>query len=140
MSTSVTWAVVVRRPVAEVAAVATDPERLMPMLSGIGRSGQVTEQEYDMFLDVGTIHVGGRVAVSTPDAHTLSWRSIRGTENDFELRVTEHPDGSLVSATLRLRLHGLVMARVSEFLARGIMSRHLIAGLEQLRHDVEHGS
>lgn len=140
MAASVTETVVVRRPVAEVAVTATDPERLMPMLSGIGRFSHTAEQEYDMFIDVGTIHIGGRVSVSTPDPQTLVWQSIRGIENRFELHVSEHPEGALVSATLRLKLHGLVMARVSEFLAHGIMSRHLVAGLEHLRHDIEHGS
>ncbi|KRF13935.1 hypothetical protein ASG90_14075 [Nocardioides sp. Soil797] len=140
MTTSVTESVVVRHPVAEVAALATDPERLLPMVDGIGRFDHVRDREYDVFIDVGTIHVGGRVAVATPDDRTLVWQSVRGTENGFRLHVTEHPDGALVTATLRIKLYGLVMARVSEFLARGIVSRHLIAGLEQLRHGIEHGA
>lgn len=139
MVTSVTESVVVRRPVGEVAAAATDPDRLLPMVCGAGRFHHVRDQVYDVFIDVGTIHVGGRVAVTTPDDRTLTWQSVRGTENGFELHVTEHPDGALVTATLRIKLYGLVMARISEFLARGIVSRHLVSGLQQLRHDVEHG-
>ncbi|WP_067431786.1 SRPBCC family protein [Nocardioides jensenii] len=140
MATDVTRTVVVRRPVVEVAAFATDPDRLLPIMGGIDRFERVADGEYDVFLDVGTIHIGGRVMLENPAPNTLAWRSVRGTTSTFRLVVEEHPDGSLVTARMTLRLSGLLMARLSEVLGRGIMGRHLTAGLEQLRHHLEHES
>ncbi|KQZ75089.1 MULTISPECIES: SRPBCC family protein [unclassified Nocardioides] len=137
MATNVTRTVVVRRPPEEVAAFATDPDRLFPIMGGIDRFERLGDGEYDVFLDIGTIHVGGRVLLENPDSRTLVWRSVRGTTSDFRLEVTDHPDGSLVTSSLSLRLSGLLMARLSEILGRGIMARHLTAGLEQLRHHLE---
>ncbi|NYG60411.1 hypothetical protein BJ980_003334 [Nocardioides daedukensis] len=138
MTVAVSRSRVVRRDADDVAALVTDPSRLLPFLADFGRFDPLGEDEYDVFLDIGTIHVGGRVQISRPDARTLFWHSIRGTTHTLELRVDDHEQGSLVTMTLTLTLFGLAVARIAELMARGIMDRHVIAGLEQLRHALEY--
>lgn len=90
-----------------------------------------------MFLDVGTIHVGGRVVASRPDPCSLTWRSVRGTVHEFSLTVVPEGRDSRIDATMTLTLAGGASAWVAEQLARSIMARHLEAGLQQLRHYLE---
>lgn len=138
----------VRRPAEVVAAVATDPSLLFPLMPGFGRFAPVgpgsreDTEEWDVFLDVGTYNVGGRVEISRPDARTLRWSSLRGTRNDFTLHVEpdpEHVDRCTLTMTMGFSLSGLLVARIAALLARGIVVRHLEAGLEQLRHHLEYG-
>lgn len=91
-----------------------------------------------MFLDIGAIHVGGRVLVVTAD-RSLTWRSVRGTRHSMVVEVADHPDGAVVTMAMTVQLGGLVLGRAAELLARGIAGRHLVAGLEQLRHHLEFG-
>jgi len=142
MSSSVRRSVVVRRPVDRVAAVATDPRVLLPIIGGLGRFQELATDadgfgEWDLFIDIGSVHVGGRVVVERPGPLQLSWRATRGTRHQLELTVYEHGVESEVAIVMRLQLAGFVLGRVAETLARGIMARHLDAGLQQLRHHVE---
>jgi carbon monoxide dehydrogenase subunit G len=134
----------VRRPLVEVATFVTDPHQVLPVVPGLARFAFVGErdgsEEWDVFLEIGTLHVGGRVEVKRPSASHLSWQSDRGTRHRFSLEV--EPDGddaSRVTMDLEYGLSGLLMARISEVLARGIVARHLEAGLEEVRHHLEHG-
>jgi uncharacterized membrane protein len=143
MATTATESVVVRRPVEEVAKVATDPGVMLPLVAGLGRFEFIRRnddgtEEWDMFLDIGAIHVGGRVHV-VPAASQLTWESVRGTRHAMVVEVTDHPDGAEVTMAMTVQLGGLVLGRVAERLARGIAGRHLVAGLEQLRHHLEFG-
>jgi len=141
MATTARESIVVRRPLEVVAKVATDPGVLLPLVAGLGRfefierSADGTE-EWDMFLDIGAIHVGGRVHVVSA-APTLAWQSVRGTRHSMLVEVTDHPDGSEVTMAMTVQLGGLVLGRLAELLARSIAGRHLVAGLEQLRHHLE---
>jgi carbon monoxide dehydrogenase subunit G len=143
MATTARESVVVRRPFDVVAKVATDPGVMLPLVAGLGRFdfiGRADDgtEEWDMFLDIGAIHVGGRVRVVS-DPPTMTWRSVRGTRHSMRVEVTEHPHGAEVSMAMTVQLGGLVMGRLAERLARGIAGRHLVAGLEQLRHHLEFG-
>jgi carbon monoxide dehydrogenase subunit G len=137
----------VRRPVDEVAAFVTDPHQVLPVVPGFARFAYVGaagdgSEEWDVFLEIGTLHVGGRVEVSRPSPYHLAWRSGRGTRHRFDLAVEPvdgEPDAALVRMELEYALSGLLMARVSELLAKGIVARHLEAGLEEVRHRLEHG-
>ena len=144
MATTVTRSVVVRRAVADVAATATDVLTVLPIMGGLGRFRQITEDptglgEWDVYLDVGSVHVGGRVEVSKPDATSMRWDSVRGTRNDFVLEVAPDPEGTLITMSLTLSLAGAVTGRLTELLTRGVVGRHLDAGLEQLRHHLTYG-
>lgn len=141
MATTATESIVVRRPLEVVAKVATDPGVLLPLVAGLGRfefieRGADGTEEWDMFLDIGAVHVGGRVHVVSA-APTLTWQSIRGTRHSMLVEVTDHPDGAEVTMAMTVKLGGLVLGRVAELLARSIAGRHLVAGLEQLRHHLE---
>jgi hypothetical protein len=143
MATTARESVVVRRPFDVVAKVATDPGVLLPLVAGLGRFDFIRRaedgtEEWDMFLDIGAIHVGGRVRVVS-EPPELTWASVRGTRHSMRVEVTEHPDGAEVSMAMTVQLGGLVMGRLAERLARGIAGRHLVAGLEQLRHHLEFG-
>lgn len=141
MATTATESVVVRRSFDMVAKVATDPGVLLPLVAGLGRFEFIRRdadgsEQWDMFLDIGAIHVGGRVRVVS-DAPTLTWKSVRGTRHAMQVEVTDHPDGAQVTMAMTVQLGGLIMGRAAELLARGIAGRHLAAGLEQLRHHLE---
>jgi carbon monoxide dehydrogenase subunit G len=137
--------VVVRRPVAEVARFATDPEVVLPLMGGFGRFAHIRDypdgsQEWDLFLDVGSIHVGGRVLVGATDDHTLEWQALRGTRHHARLEVTEEEGvGARITTTMTAEFAGLLAAAVTNQLARGILRRHLQAGLQHLRHQLEYG-
>src|SRR3546814_3556460 len=94
MTVAVSRSRVVCRDADDVAALVTDPARLLPFLADFGRFDPLGGGEYDVFLDIGTIHVGGRVEISRPDSRTLFWHSIRGTTHTLELRVDDHEQRS----------------------------------------------
>ena len=144
MATTVTESLVVRRPVDVVASIAADPATLLPTMAGMGRFEFISRdadgsEQWDMFLDVGAVHVGGRVhVVRTPRG--LSWEAVRGTRHTVVLTVEEHGDDALVTLAMTVELAGAVLGRVAELLARGIARRHLVAGLQQIRHHAEFGA
>lgn len=144
MGATVTRSITVRRAPTEAAKVATDPCVVLPIIGGLGRFEEIDTDanglgEWDLFLDVGSVHVGGRVVVERPDFQRLTWHSIRGTRHQLELVVGEGaaPGESLVTIAMSLQLAGILLSRVAELLAAGIMARHLEAGLQQLRHHLE---
>lgn len=144
MTQRVTRSITVRRDHDAVAQFVTDPHRVLEVIPGFGRFQHVGEgadpgtEEWDVFLEVGTLHVGGRVLVSRPSVHSLEWHSLRGTSHSFSMTVEPLAEHSLLTMTLTYRLPGLVSARLAELVARGITARHLEAGLEQVRHLLEH--
>ena len=145
MGRAVRRSIRVRRPAAEVAGTATDPRVVLPIIGGLGRFEEIDTEvdglgEWDVFIDVGSIHVGGRVVVERPDPRHLTWRAIRGTRHQLELSVDDDGDETELSIAMSLQLAGFITGRVTEILAAGIMGRHLDAGLQQLRHHLEFGS
>lgn len=139
--------IVVRRPHEEVAAFVTDPHRLLEAIPGFARFkhlGPADDQmpgaeHWEVFLEIGTLHVGGRVLVLRPSRNRLEWRSDRGTRHSFEITVEPMGEHAVLTARMRYALPGLAMAWAAERIARGIVSRHLEAGLEELRHLLEYG-
>jgi carbon monoxide dehydrogenase subunit G len=144
MATTVTESIAVRRPLAQVAEQVTDPDVVLPMMGGFGRFRKIGaapdgNEEWDVFLDIGSIHVGGRVHVDARGEHALAWESVRGTQHAVTIDVTGDEESAVVTMRLRIEFAGLVTGRLTELLARGIVRRHLQAGLQQLRHQVEFG-
>ena len=142
MGTTVRRSSLVRRPVYEDAAGVTDPRVVLPIIGGLGRFKELATDaeglgEWDVFIDIGTVHVGGRVVVERPGPRHLSWHAIRGTHHQLDLTVDQEGRHTRVSIAMSLQLAGWVLGRVAEQLARGIMARHVDAGLQQLRHHVE---
>ena len=134
----------VRRSAPDIAAFVTDPHRSLPLMSGMARLGFIREleerghEEWQIFLSVGSLQLGGAADVDRSQADRLTWRSIRGTRNTFEM-VVSPVDGETAELTMRMQvsLAGLLMSRIAEFAAKGIMQRHLEAGLQELRHHLE---
>lgn len=146
MTQQVVRAINVRRSYDEVAAFVTDPHRVLEVIPGFARfafigpaRSEPGSEEWDVFLEVGTFHVGGRVVVSRPSVNRLEWRSLRGTQQHFSMAVEPLGDHARLTMTLRYTLQGLVVSRLSELLARGMVTRHLEAGLQQVRHHLEYG-
>ena len=142
MATTVSESVVVRRGVDEVAKSAIDPEVVLPIMGGLGRFRHLGTQpdgtqHWDVFLDIGSIHVGGRVEVPPAGDHSLLWRSTRGTRHAARLEISPEGDHSVLAMELTIELGGLLTGPLTELLARGIVRRHLQAGLQQLRHHLE---
>ena len=144
MTQRVTRSITVRRPHEEVSAFVTDPHRVLEVIPGFARFAYVGdgpaggEELWDVFLEVGTLHVGGRVLVSHPSAHRLEWQSQRGTAHAFSMDVEPLGEHTRLTMSLAYSFTGWVSARVTELVARGIAARHLDAGLEQIRHLLEH--
>lgn len=142
---TVTRSVRIRRPVDAVARVATDPEQAFGLIVAFGKFDPVARtpdgsQEWDLFLDVGTIHVGGRVLVEPPSGAILEWRSYRGTRHNGRLEVSPVEGGALVTMSVTVEFAGLLAGWVTSLLAQGILARRMEAGLEQLRHHIEYGT
>lgn len=142
---AVTRSVLIRGAFNDVAKVATDPDVVFPIIGGFGRFDFIEQngdgtQEWDLYLDVGTIHVGGRVLVEQPSERVLIWHSLRGTHHLARIEVLPAGDGAKVSMMISVELAGgLLTGWVTTFLAEGILARHLEAGLQQLRHRIEYG-
>ena len=141
---TVTRSVLVRRPVDEVAKVAIDPDVVFPILGDFGKFNLITRypdgsQEWDLHIDVGTIHVGSRIRVEPPSEYTLVWRWLRGTRHQAHIEVSSAEDGTTVTMAVTLQFAGLVAGWITGRLAQGILGRRMAAGLQQLRHHIEYG-
>lgn len=130
----------VRRPVHAVAALITDMHALVPALSTFERFAFIDDtdggQLWDVFLESGTIYLGGRV-LATTDGSSLTWRSLRGTRHTFEIATRQDGDGSVITLAMTFTLAGIGTAFFTEFIGRGIVSRTLEAAAEQIRHHLE---
>jgi carbon monoxide dehydrogenase subunit G len=144
MTQRVSRSIMVRRPHDEVAAFATDPHRVLEVIPGfarfeyVGEGPSPGEELWDVFLEVGTLHIGGRVLVDHPSPHRLEWQAQRGTSHSFAMTVEPVGDDTELTMTLTYSFAGWLSARISEMVARGIAARHLDAGLEEIRHLLEH--
>lgn len=140
---TVTRSVLVRRPVADVAQVALDPDAALPMIGAFGRFDPIARhpdgsQEWDLYLRVGTIHVGGRVLVEPPDEAGLTWSSTRGTRHHARIEVAPDSAGARVAMSVTAEFAGMVTGWLTGVFANGILGRHMEAGLQQLRHHLEY--
>lgn len=144
MSHSVTESIMVRRPGPEVVGAFSDLDNLAPLLVGFskfqptGSKRAEVGAEYEVFLDVGTIHVGGRV-VLTDFAPTgrIAWKSVRGTRHNFTLVLEGIGDRTQVTTTMEYEFAGGMLARLSERIGSKIIQRNLCASLEKIRHHLE---
>ena len=105
MSQTVTVSRHVRCPVDEASAFVTDPHKLLSNMSTLSRCRFIESTEtgelWDVYVDSGTVHLGGRVLVTPPtdfQASRLHWKSVRGTRHSFDARV--EPDGDGTRLTL----------------------------------------
>lgn len=129
--------VVVRRDPATVIDFITDPAQLLPHMTGLGRFRHHADDEWDAFLDIGTINVGGRVRIEQ-EVDRISWRSLRGTRHTFQIVVSPEGEHARMDLVMDFQLAGLLMSRIAELLGRGIAQRHLEAAAQQLRHHLEY--
>jgi hypothetical protein len=146
MAQTVVRAINIRRPYEEVAAFVTDPHCALAAIPGFARFAFIGDapgvpggEQWDVFLEVGTFQVGGRVVVTKPSVNRLEWRSLRGTQQEFSMVVEPLGRHARLTMTLRYALHGLVISRLSELIAKGLVTRHVEAGLQQVRHQLEYG-
>lgn len=146
MSIKVVRAINIRRSYSDVAEFITDPHRVLETIPGFARFAFIgpgedgsAGEEWDVFLEVGTFHVGGRVLVTHPSPNRLEWRSLRGTNQALTMDVEPLGDEARLTMALSYGLSGLLISRVSELLARGLVTRHVEAGLQQVRHHLEYG-
>ena len=144
MTERIVRAINVRRPYDEVAAFVTDPARALAAIPGFARfsyqgPGEPEGEEWDVFLEVGTFHVGGRVLITTPSPNRIAWTPLRGTSSHFQMLVEPLGEQARLTMEMEYSLNGLLLARVTELLVRGAVSRHLEAGLQEMRHRLEYG-
>lgn len=143
MSASASARIHIDRSPDTMLALVHDPRRLLPVITGFGEFTHFRDlddsgrQEWDLIYHVGTLQLGGRIDVDPGRPDGLDWHSIRGTRHTFAITVADDGGGTRVDLEMRLSLSGLLMARVAERAARGIMRRHLEAAAQQLRHHAE---
>lgn len=142
---TVSKSALVQRPIDEVAKVATDPDVVFPIVGAFGKFDHITRnpdgsEEWDLHIDVGTIHVGSRILVEPPSENTLVWRWLRGTRHDGRIELSPAEDGTTVTMSVNIEFAGFLAGRITGILAQGIMGRHIEAGLQQLRHRIEYGA
>jgi len=140
MTQTVSVARRIRRPAEDTSAFITDMHKLVPAVSTFKRCEFIGDsdegQVWDVFLQSGTLYLGGRVAAHADDRR-LAWRSMRGTRHRFEALVEDDRRGSRLILTLSYSLTGLGTARLTELLGRGIVARNLEAAAEEIRHHLE---
>ena len=141
---AVSRSVLVRRCVDDVAKVVVNPEVVLPIIGGFGRFDLISRnpdgsQEWDLYLKVGTIHVGGRVLVEPPSQTSLVWASQRGTHQQGRIEVAPDGDETVVTMSVAAEFAGALTGWLTSLFADGIVGRHIEAGLQQLRHHVEFG-
>ncbi|OBJ67926.1 SRPBCC family protein [Mycobacterium sp. 1274756.6] len=141
---TVVRAVRVQAPAAEVTKVATDPSVVFPIMGSFGRFDFISRhrdgsEQWDLYLNVGSILVGGRVRVSPLSTDALIWQSLRGTRQRARIEVSPNGDGATVTMTMQVHFSGRVTGWLTGQLARGILARNMEAGLQQLRHHIEYG-
>ncbi|QLL05306.1 hypothetical protein [Mycobacterium vicinigordonae] len=128
-------------PFAEIGRFVTDPHSLFPQVSIFSRCKFVTSRDdgelWDVYLDSGTIQLGGRVLIATPTGSLLKWRSVQGTRHSFSALAEAHGERSRLTLTLTFTTTGLGVARLSEWLGRGLVTRNLEAAAEEIRHHLE---
>jgi hypothetical protein len=142
---TVTRSASVRRPVDEVAKVAINPDVVFPTMGDFGRFDLITRnpdgsQEWDLHIDVGTIHVGSRIRVEPPSDHTLVWRWLRGSRHHAHIDVSQAEGGAAVTISVTIQFAGFLAGWITGILAQGILGRRIEAGLQQLRHHIEYGA
>lgn len=145
MARTISKTITIRQHPDKVAYVVTDMEQLAKYMVGFSRFepvGDLTNAkgaEYEVYLDIGTIYVGGRVKITEYDPQgRLAWTSIRGTRHSFSLQAeAEAADQTRLEISLRYELAGKLLARLSERLGGTILNRNLEASTEKLRHHLE---
>ena len=80
MTQTVTVTRRVRCPLNESTAFVTDPRRLFPEVSTFTRCEFIKSRDdgelWDVFMESGTIQLGGRVLITPPKGSLLKWRSV----------------------------------------------------------------
>lgn len=119
----------------------TDPHALFPQVSTFSRCRFVKSHDdgelWDVYMDSGTIQLGGRVLITPPTGSLLKWRAVQGTRHSFAALIEPDGEGSRLTLTLTFSTTGLGVARLSEWLGRGLVSRNLEAAAEEIRHYLE---
>ena len=141
MTQTVTVSRHIRCPVVETSAFVTDPHKLFPELSTFSRCRFIEACDdgelWDVYMNSGTIYLGGRVLITTSGGSRLRWRSVRGTRHSFEALIEADGRGSRLTMTLTFSASGFAIARISEMIGRGLVARNLEAAAEEIRHHLE---
>ncbi len=144
MAQTVTVSRHIRCPVDEASAFVTDPRNVLMNVSTFSRCRFIEScddgQLWDVYLDSGAVHLGGRVLITPPDATDngrLKWRSVRGTRHSFTALVEPDGEGSRLAMTLTFSVKGFGIALLTELIGRGLVGRNLEAIAEEIRHHLE---
>jgi Polyketide cyclase / dehydrase and lipid transport len=131
----------IRCPADEASAVVTDPRSLLSKIETLSRCRFIESGDdgelWDVYLDSGTVHLGGRVLIASPDKNRLQWKSVRGTRHSFEALVEPDGEDRPLTMTLTFSITGLAIAWISEMIGRGLVTRNLEAIAEEIRHRLE---
>jgi hypothetical protein len=141
MTQKVTVSRHVRCPIEKSSAFVTDPHSLLSQMSTLSRCRFIESCDdgelWDIYVDSGTVHLGGRVLITPPDGSRLHWKSVRGTRQSFDALVEPDNDGTKLTMTLTFSVTGLGIAWISEMIGRGLVARNLEAIAEEIRHHLE---
>lgn len=139
-----TKSIEVNRPYGEVVAAVESIPGVMELVRAFGRAEFLSahddgSEEWNVFIVLGTMYVGGRVVVQSPARGELTWHSVSGIENMTGLAAIPYSDGALVTASVEFEVDGVLTGPLTGWLLRGIVGRYVDALLERLRHHIEYG-
>jgi hypothetical protein len=141
MTQTVTVSRHIRCPVDEASSFITNPSSVLAKVSTFSRCRFIESGEdgelWDVYLDSGAVHLGGRVLITPPDDGRLRWKSVRGTRHSFVALVEPDGDGSRLTMTLTFSVKGFGIALLTELIGRGLVGRNLEAIAEEIRHHLE---
>jgi hypothetical protein len=141
MTQTVTVSRHIRCPVDEAGAFVTDPHSLLSQMETLSRCQFIEScgdgELWDVYLDSGAVHLGGRVLITPPNGNRLHWKAVRGTRHSFEALVEPDGENSLFTMTLTFSITGFAIAWISEMIGRGLVARNLEVIGEEIRHHLE---
>jgi hypothetical protein len=141
MAQTITVSRHVRCPIDKATAFVTHPHNLLSQMSTLSRCRFIESTDdgelWDVFLDSGAVHLGGRVLIPPPDGNRLEWRSVRGTRHSFTAVTEPVGDETRLTVSLTFSVTGYGIAWISEMVGRGMVARNLDAIAEEIRHHLE---
>lgn len=135
--------IVVRRPVEQVARALADPSELMAVIGDHGRAARVDDgedgaEQWEVFLVLGTMFMGGRVRIDEARDGALAWHAVSGFQHDARFEAAGHGADSTITVHFAYRIDGMLTGRLAARLVRGYLGRYAESVLESLRHRIEY--
>ncbi|WP_182347839.1 hypothetical protein [Tomitella gaofuii] len=142
---SMTRSVTVHRPLSASSAVLARPDEVMAVIADLGRTARVEDagdgaEQWEVFILLGTMYVGGRVRIGQAGDGVLAWHSESGFHHHARFEAVADGDLSAIRLHFDFRIDGVFTGWLAARLVHGYIGRFADAVLESLRHRIEFGT